>query len=176
MSIPNILTIIRLCMMPIFLVVYFLPVPTAKIWAMIILAFAFLTDVLDGYIARKFNQVSNLGKILDPLADKAMQITVYICLAFSNHALIWLVAVVFSKDIIMGIGAFLLYRQNIVISANWFGKVSCFVSIICSLVLLLPVNPPLPALAVQLIAAVIVFVNVIAFISYAITFSHKISK
>ena len=54
-----------------------------------VLVLSFLTDVLDGFIARHFNQISNLGKILDPLADKVMQITVLLCLAFSNHALNW---------------------------------------------------------------------------------------
>ena len=87
--------------MPVFLVIYFLPIEDARMWAMGVLLISFVTDMFDGFIARTFNQITNLGKILDPIADKIMQITVLICLAIFNKSLIWIVVFVFIKDAIL---------------------------------------------------------------------------
>lgn len=170
MNIPNILTTLRLCLMPVFLVLYFSPVENARLWAMGVLVFSFLTDVLDGFIARHFNQVSDLGKILDPVADKVMQITVLLCLAFYNHALIWVVAFVLVKDAALGVGAVYMHKRGIVAQANWFGKVSCFVSFICSLILIIPFSTPLSDIVVLALGVAIVAVNLCALISYICVF------
>lgn len=176
MNIPNLLTTLRLCLMPVFLIVYFSPFENARLWAMGVLVLSFLTDVLDGFIARHFNQISNLGKILDPVADKVMQITVLLCLAFSNHALIWVVVFVFVKDAILGIGSIYMHRRGIVAQANWFGKVSCFVSVLCSLVLIIPFSTPLSAEVVIALGAAIVAVNLCALISYVVVFFRTAFK
>jgi cardiolipin synthase len=83
------------------------------------------TDVLDGYIARKYNLVTSLGKIADPLADKLMQITALIILSSwgLDKIPIWLIAIILAKEILLGVGAIILYKQdNFVVSANWYGK------------------------------------------------------
>ncbi len=171
MNIPNTLTVIRLCLMPVFLAVYFSPIENARLWAMGVLIVSFITDVLDGYIARNFNQISNLGKILDPIADKVMQITVLICLAIYNHALMWVVAFVLGKDIILGIGAIFMYKRGgVTAQANWAGKVACFVSLALSLVLIFPFKQALPDTAVWVLGLVIVLFNAYALVSYAIVF------
>ena len=76
MSIPNLLSLLRLVLVPVFAVVFFQPAPDAHRWAVLIYLTAFLTDVADGWIARHFNQITKLGRILDPLADKLMTFTV----------------------------------------------------------------------------------------------------
>ncbi len=171
MSIPNILSSIRLCLMPVFLLVYMMPVDGAQYYAMAVLIVAFITDVLDGYIARKFNMVTNLGKVLDPIADKAMQLTTLICLAFHSHyAMVWVVILVGIKEILLGIGALVLYKSGIVTQANWFGKVSSFVSFLCTLVLIFPRVIPLAEIAAFWLCLAIVLVNIIALLSYIVAY------
>lgn len=171
MSIPNILTCVRLCLMPVFLLVYMMPVNSAEYYAMAVLVIAFITDVLDGYIARRFNMVTNLGKALDPIADKAMQLTTLICLAFhSQYSLVWVVIFVGIKELLIGIGALVLYKKGIITQANWFGKVSCFVSFACTLVLIFPRVIPLPEVAAFWICLAIVLVNFIALLSYVVAY------
>lgn len=71
-NIPNILTSFRIFLIPVFLVVFYLPLDDARFWAAFIFWLAAITDALDGYIARKFNQFTKFGEFLDPVADKAM--------------------------------------------------------------------------------------------------------
>ena len=79
MSIPNLLSLLRLVLVPVFAVVFFQPAPDAHRWAVLIYLTAFLTDVADGWIARHFNQITKLGRILDPLADKLKEAAVSLC-------------------------------------------------------------------------------------------------
>lgn len=156
--------------MPVFLIVYFLPDPNAQWWAMGVIIFAFLTDVLDGYIARHYHQITNLGKILDPVADKVMQLTVLVCIALKDISLVWVVAFILIKEILLGLGALIMYRKGTVGQANWFGKVACFVSIVVSILLIFPFSPPLPQPWITVTASLMVGVNALALISYAVTF------
>lgn len=156
--------------MPVFLAVYFSPIECARLWAMGVLIVSFITDALDGYIARHFNQISNLGKILDPIADKVMQITVLLCLAIYNTSLIWVVVFVFVKDAVLGIGAIYMQRRGIIVQSNWFGKISCFVSLVSSLVLIFPFSEPLSGKIVLGLSVIIALVNACALVSYTISF------
>ena len=79
MNLPNRLSLLRLCLVPVFAVVFFSPDPNSHSWAALIYAVAFATDIADGYIARRFDMITKLGRILDPLADKLMTFTVIIC-------------------------------------------------------------------------------------------------
>lgn len=171
MSIPNILTCARLCLMPVFLLVYMMPVAGAQYYAMAVLIIAFITDVLDGFIARKFNMVTNLGKALDPIADKAMQLTALICLAFhTDYSLVWVVIFVSIKELLIGIGALVLYKSGVITQANWFGKVSCFVSFVCTLLLIFPHVIPLSGVWAFWVAFSIVAVNFMALVSYIVAY------
>lgn len=160
--------------MPVFLSVYLSPRPDSKYIAMGILCISFITDVLDGFIARRFNMISDLGKILDPLADKVMQITVLVCIAFSHKELIWLVVMLLVKDVLIGIGALVQFiKQKKVSQANWFGKVSCFLSVVCSLVLMFgEFAPTVNNICIGIIAAA----NIIAFASYLIDYINSQKK
>ena len=97
MSIPNLLSLLRLVLVPVFAVVFFQPAPDAHRWAVLIYLTAFLTDVADGWIARHFNQITKLGRILDPLADKLMTFTVIICITADGIIPLWAVVVFFLK-------------------------------------------------------------------------------
>ena len=80
MNLPNILSLIRLCAVPLVPLAYFSDLPGANWIAAAIYLAAAMTDVLDGYIARKFNLITRLGRVLDPLADKMMAFCVLVCI------------------------------------------------------------------------------------------------
>lgn len=118
--IPNILTTVRLILVPVFAyVVVALKMPTA---ALIIFLTAGFTDVADGIIARKFNMITKIGKVYDPLADKLMQITAVICLAYVKLIPSWVIWFIIFKEGTMILGGIFLYCRNVVIPSDWYGK------------------------------------------------------
>ena len=117
--IPNVLTILRFFLIP--FIIYYL-VKDEYIYAFILLALSGLTDVLDGAIARKFNLITNLGKLLDPLADKLTQISILCTLLFKGIIPLWIVVIVLLKEASMICGASFLYGRDLVVSSKWYGK------------------------------------------------------
>ena len=124
MNTANKLTLLRVVMIPAFLLVLYLHVPGANYWALAIFALASITDTLDGYIARRYNLVTKFGKVMDPLADKLMLMTTLFCLYATGRIPLWVPIVICIKECSMiAIGA-LLYRKDIVLPANFFGKLA----------------------------------------------------
>ena len=119
--IPNALTILRFLLIPI-IIIYI--VQDKYIEAFVYLTISGLTDVLDGFIARKYNFITNFGKLVDPLADKATQVAILVTLALKDIIPMWILIVVFLKEFIMVDGASFLYGKELVVSSKWFGKLS----------------------------------------------------
>ena len=119
--IPNMLTILRFILIP-FIVVLILKEKFLD--AFILLTISSLSDVLDGRIARKFNLVTDIGKLLDPLADKANQISVLVSLVIIKVIPIWIVVILFIKEFILIAGASWLYGKKVVVSSKWYGKMT----------------------------------------------------
>ena len=134
MNIPNILTAIRFALIPFF--GYYLFSKQFLI-AIILFAIAGITDVLDGFIARKFNMITPWGKIADPLADKLMQLTALTILTIHHIIPLPILIIVLSKEIFMLIGSILLYKKiKLVVQANWYGKLATvifFIAIILTI-------------------------------------------
>ena len=131
--VPNILTIIRFLLIP-FIVVAILQ--QNYILAFILLTVSAITDILDGTIARKFDCISNFGKLVDPLADKATQIAVLAALTIGSIIPIWSLVVVFVKEAIMIAGASFLYGKELIVSSKWWGKLATvlfYIAIVISL-------------------------------------------
>ncbi|HBM81594.1 MAG: CDP-alcohol phosphatidyltransferase family protein [Clostridiales bacterium] len=124
MNIPNILTIIRLILVPVFLLIFFSNIPNAMLISFIVFAAAGLTDILDGYIARKFNLITKWGSILDPLADKLMSIAVLISLTVKHIIPFWVVTIIGLKEFFMILGAIILYKMGTFVSAKLYGKIA----------------------------------------------------
>ena len=139
-NIPNILTVIRLILIPIFIYYYSIGQP---IIALGIYLVAGVTDVLDGYIARRFNMSTKLGTVLDPLADKLMLIAALGCLTYSQLIPQWVLYVVLLKELALIIGAAIMYFGHInrVIPSNVFGKVATLVFYIAVATSLLEAKP-----------------------------------
>lgn len=122
MNIPNILTIIRFILIPVF--GYFLYEHQYYI-AIILFVVAGMTDVMDGFIARRFNMITSFGKLADPLADKLMQITALVLLTIQHEIPVYILLIIIVKEGFMAAGGIVLYKkENYVVQANWFGKIS----------------------------------------------------
>lgn len=130
---PNILTIIRFLLIPVIIVFAF---QDNYIAAIIVLTISGLTDILDGYIARKFNFITDFGKLMDPLADKATQVALLGTLTIQKIIPLWIIVIVIIKEFLMISGASFLYGKELVVSSKWYGKLATvlfYVAIVCSL-------------------------------------------
>ena len=119
--VPNILTIIRFLLVP-FIVGFALD--DNYIVAAIFLVISGITDVADGYIARKFNFITDFGKLMDPLADKCTQVATLIVLVVQGIIHWWIVVIVLIKEFLLVVGASFLYGKDLVVSSKWYGKLS----------------------------------------------------
>ena len=123
MNLPNKLTIARMCMVPLFMVALMFNTDSSRILATVIFALASLTDMLDGQIARKYNMVTNFGKLMDPLADKVLTAAAMICLVELGDLAAWIaVLIIFREYLITGLRS-VAASENIVVAANIWGKV-----------------------------------------------------
>ena len=121
LTIPNILSLVRLGLIPLFLWLYC--VKGAYVWAVAVLALSGLSDILDGWIARRFDMVSDFGKVLDPVADKLTQIALILCLAMRYEQIWALLGLFILKELTMGIlGLIVVLKTKLVPCARWFGK------------------------------------------------------
>ena len=99
MNLPNILTIGRILITPLFIILLFYDHPYAKSWALFIFVAAMLTDIFDGYYARKYNLVTDYGRFLDPLADKVMVLSALISFAVMDVIPFWMVSLIIFRDV-----------------------------------------------------------------------------
>ncbi|MGE5631685.1 MAG: CDP-alcohol phosphatidyltransferase family protein [Caulobacteraceae bacterium] len=163
MNIPNVLTIIRFLLIPAFVYYFFSPMKNGVKISIIIFVAAGLTDILDGFIARRFNLITRLGIVLDPLADKLMLLTVLISITLKNQIPVWVIVIVAAKETLMILGALTLFNDHdIVVPANRFGKLSTIVFYVAVLAITfeLPYSEIfLDAFIVVTIAALVVYFN-----------------
>lgn len=121
-NIPNALSVVRMALIPVFIVLYLLHV---DMWAFAVLLVSGLTDFVDGFVARRFNMITDCGKLLDPLSDKLTQVAVVVCLTTRYTELLPLTVLCFAKELSQAIGGILLLKKNVQAQgARWFGKVS----------------------------------------------------
>ena len=133
--IPNILTICRFIFIPF---IFGSILQKNFLLAFIFLTISGITDVLDGFIARKYNFITNFGKLIDPLADKFTQISTLIALSWIGIIPFWFLMVVFLKEALMIAGASFLYGKNLVVSSRWYGKLATvlfYIAIVCSFII-----------------------------------------
>ena len=130
-TIPNVLTIIRMILIPVFVILFF---KGYKIAALCVFCAASLTDMLDGYLARKLNQITDFGKLFDPLADKLMVLTAMVCQTFWGPLPLVAVIIVAAKELVMVLGGVFMLSRDVVVYSNYVGK-TAQVFFIASLVL-----------------------------------------
>ena len=119
MAIPNILTVMRIFLTPIFIICLFSDFFGAQLWALVIFIVASITDAYDGYLARKNNMVTNTGRFLDPLADKILVSSAFISFSIMGLIDIWMVALIIFRDLFVMSLRFLMSRRGfIMITSN----------------------------------------------------------
>ena len=157
MNLANKLTMLRVFMIPVFLLVLFLaPVPMNRYVAVIIFIVASLTDMLDGKIARKYNLVSNFGKFMDPLADKLLVMSALVSMVALEDLAAWVVIVILAREFTITGFRTLAMEANIVMAASWWGKVKTTVQMIMIPVVLLN----LPFAVMPMVETVLVYLSV----------------
>lgn len=122
-NIPNVLTMLRIILIPVFVAVFFsTPHDRDKIAALVIFAAASITDMFDGMLARKLNQITDFGKLFDPLADKVMVVTAMVCQALIG-VFPWIAIIIVGvKELIMMLGGIFMLSKNVVVYSNYVGK------------------------------------------------------
>jgi len=122
-TIPNLLSLIRLCLIPV--IVWLYCIKQDAVMTAVVLAVSGLTDLVDGYIARHFNMITDLGKALDPVADKLTQLAMLLCLIF-RHPIIGIpFGLLLVKEVVTGIMSLLAIRKTKEVKgADWHGKIT----------------------------------------------------
>ena len=126
-NIPNMLSLFRLLLVPALVLTYFLVPGTNHIIALVIFVVATITDVFDGIIARSTNQITMIGTVLDPFADKLLKIATLVCFGVDGVLPIWLVVMLLFIDIAMIITGLCLLKKQITIPSNFVGKLGTVV-------------------------------------------------
>ncbi|NLJ41202.1 MAG: CDP-diacylglycerol--glycerol-3-phosphate 3-phosphatidyltransferase [Clostridiales bacterium] len=164
MNIPNLLTTVRFLLIGIFIYVFYnSSIENNLIWSIVIFLIAGITDVLDGYIARKYDLVTNWGKIMDPFVDKLMLVVVLVSLYTLGIVPLAVLLIVLGKELLMVLGAIFLYKnRQMVVQSNLIGKAAsaAFYVAITALVFKIPFAYYLLLTAVAL--------NLIALVQYGI--------
>ena len=149
-TIPNMLSILRILLIPV--IVYYYVVKQDNIAAFVVVILSTLTDIVDGFIARTFNMITDFGKFIDPVADKATQLTVFICLITRFKLMVIPFVVLLFKELSSLVLRFIVYKKTeIVDGAKWHGKAATGV-VIATIILHLLWNDIPSAVSVGVIA------------------------
>ncbi len=176
LTIPNLLSIFRLVLIPVYVVIYLNARDSADYYlAAGILAVSCLTDLIDGKIARHFNMISTLGKILDPLADKATQFALIICLAMRYPILLFLVALFVIKESFQLIAGCVNLRKGKMLKGALISGKICTTVLFLSLILMVML-PELGENAVRIITYVDAVFMIVSFTEYVITYIRRENK
>ena len=123
--IPNILSVIRLALVPVFIYLFFAYYEEHIYIPLCVFVLAGMTDIIDGYLARRNNWVTNLGKFLDPLADKLLQCSVLVCFVIENIVPWWVAGMFIAKELFMICGALIVLKKiKVTVKSHWYGKLT----------------------------------------------------
>lgn len=176
-TIPNILSLLRLALIPLYMYIYLNATTDAHYYISSgILAVSCLTDLIDGQIARRCNMISTLGKILDPIADKATQFTLIFCLAVRrNLPLLWVMITIFiaKEGFQLIAGGMILMKGKILSGAILHGKV-CTAILFISLVVMV-IFPHMSDNWVNLLVIIDGLFLIISFVAYILVYAGKIN-
>jgi len=165
--IPNILTTVRLIIIPFF--AYFLFKAESFWLAAALFLLSGITDVVDGWIARRFNMITDVGSVYDPLVDKLMQITAVVCLAVKEVIPVWIICIIAAKEVTMIAVGIVLYIKKIVVHSNWYGKIATV--LFYAVILALIVFPQINYFVKMTILGLLVVVMLLAAVGYLIKIS-----
>ena len=170
MTTANKLTLLRMALIPVFLGVLYAGFHGSRYWALGVFIAASLTDLLDGYIARHYNQITNFGKFMDPLADKVLVVAAMCWFVEEGRMPGWVLAVVLLREFAVSGMRLVAVERGRVIAAGWSGKVKTAATMVCLCVMLLIGAPgpgdSAPDLAAMAGSAVIVVTTLYSGVEY----------
>lgn len=172
MNVPNRLTILRVVMIPLFVVaMLWHSLPYSDYIAAGLFIAACVTDFFDGYLARKYNQVTTFGKFMDPLADKLLVCAALICfLADEDPQMpVWAVIIIISREFIISGFRLVAAEKGVTIAASYWGKVKTFVQMVMSIVLIFDFKLPV----FKIINPVLIYASVILTVISLIDYIYK---
>ena len=167
MNLPNKLTIVRIIMIPFF--VFFLLtdfVAGSKWIATVLFCAASITDFLDGHIARKYNLVTNFGKFMDPLADKMLVSSAFICLVAQNKIAAWIVIVIIAREFVISGFRLVASDNGVVIAASYWGKFKTVFQMLMVIVLILNIPNSFFAVLGTVLTYIALALTVVSLIDY----------
>ena len=162
MNTANKLTMLRVLMIPAFMVVLYLGFPGANYVALVIFALASITDWLDGYVARHYNQTTDFGKFMDPLADKCLVTAAMLWFVEVGQMPAWALLLVIVREFAISGLRMNAATTGRVIAAGWSGKVKTASTMVCIILMLLPI----PSVVNTLCVAVIVLTTIYSGVEY----------
>ena len=174
MNLPNKITLLRVVLIPAFLVVYLVnPLPDIlNMWlALVLFVTAAITDAVDGYVARKLGLVTNIGKLMDPLADKLLVCGALVALVYTGSVPVWAVIIIMSREFYVSGLRQLALEQNIVLAAGASGKVKVATQLTLIIYILVP--PPFTILVFPQIIFALVIITTIASVYSAVDYTYK---
>lgn len=164
MNTANKLTLARVVMIPLFLVIVYWGFPGSRYVALGVYIIACLTDTLDGYVARHYNQVSDFGKFADPLADKCLVMAALCWFVETGEMAGWVLAVVLLREFAVSGMRLVAVEKGRVIAAAWSGKVKTASTMVCIVLMFLPIPGWLNAVCVAVIAVTTLYSGVEYFV------------
>ncbi|MPM00553.1 CDP-diacylglycerol--glycerol-3-phosphate 3-phosphatidyltransferase [bioreactor metagenome] len=160
MNTANKLTLLRVAMIPVFLVVLYWGLPGYKYVALIIFIAASVTDLVDGYVARHYNQTTDFGKFMDPLADKVLVTAAMLWFVEVGQMPAWTLLIVIFREFAVSGMRLVAVDNGRVIAAGWSGKVKTASTMVCICLMLLPISELINGVCVLVIVATTVFSGV----------------
>ena len=164
MNTANKLTMLRVILIPVYLVIWHLDFAGNNIVALIIFIAASITDFADGYIARHYNQITDFGKFMDPLADKMLVLTSMICFCAMGRFPAWALVIVMAREFAVSGLRLVAVDNGRVIAAGWSGKVKTFSTMVCLCLMHLPIPNWLGWVCIIVIAATTLYSGVEYFV------------
>ena len=164
MNLPNKLTLLRIIMIPVFVVLLYLDFPFNNLVALAVFILASITDTLDGYIARKYNLITDFGKFMDPIADKLLVTAAMLVFVDWHMMPAWVVIVVVAREFIVSALRLVAANNGRVIAAGWSGKVKTASTMVCIVLMFLPIPGWLNTVCVAVIALTTLYSGVEYFV------------
>ncbi|MDO4581262.1 MAG: CDP-diacylglycerol--glycerol-3-phosphate 3-phosphatidyltransferase [Bacillota bacterium] len=169
LNLPNRITVVRICLVPLFVVLALCPIRLGLLWAAIVFVVAAISDAADGHIARSRNLTTNTGKFLDPLADKILVDAALVCLIYHQLLPAWVLILILFRDLAVDGLRLLAAEQGVVIAASKWGKsktTAQMVMVVALLILGMGVNWPLYQALCQVLIWLAVLLTVISGADY----------
>ena len=171
MNTANKLTLLRVVMIPVFMAALYVEFPFHMIVALTVFILASVTDFIDGYIARNFNQITDFGKFMDPLADKLLVTSAMLWFVEVGQMSAWVLLIVIAREFAVSGLRMVAAPKGVVSAAGWSGKIKTASTMVCICLMLLPIPEILNTICVVVILVTTVWSGIEYFVKNKSVFS-----